>query len=74
MQVQCVSVCIVQKSFEEVGRTDIGKKIKAGMEEAARTAAHSAESVSKGGEKFGRNSAIRAISQVRQANVFLQHF
>uniref|UniRef100_A0A8C7Z3G4 Mitochondrial import inner membrane translocase subunit TIM44 n=1 Tax=Oryzias sinensis TaxID=183150 RepID=A0A8C7Z3G4_9TELE len=53
----------VKESFEEVGRTDIGKKIKAGMEEAARTAAHSAETVSKGGEKFGRNSAIRAISQ-----------
>ncbi|XP_024129149.1 mitochondrial import inner membrane translocase subunit TIM44 [Oryzias melastigma] len=53
----------VKESFEEVGRTDIGKKIKAGMEEAAKTAAHSAESVSKGGEKFGTTSAFRAISQ-----------
>lgn len=46
-------------------RTDLGKKIKEGVEEAAKTARHSAESVSKGGEKLGATSAFRAISQVR---------
>lgn len=48
-----------------MSRTDIGKKIKEGVEEAAKTAMHSAESVSKGGEKLGKTSAFRAISQVR---------
>uniref|UniRef100_A0A665UXI8 Mitochondrial import inner membrane translocase subunit TIM44 n=1 Tax=Echeneis naucrates TaxID=173247 RepID=A0A665UXI8_ECHNA len=51
------------KEVSEVTRTDIGKKIKEGVEEAARTAMHSAESVSKGGEKLGRTSAFKAISQ-----------
>lgn len=36
-----------------------------GMEEAAKTAKQSAESVSKGGEKLGKTGAFRAISQVR---------
>ncbi|MEQ2260574.1 Mitochondrial import inner membrane translocase subunit TIM44 [Xenotaenia resolanae] len=53
----------VKESLQEVTRTDIGKKIKEGVEEAARTALHSAESVSKGGEKLGQTSAFRAISQ-----------
>ncbi len=52
----------------EVSRTDIGKKIKEGVEGAARTALHSAESVSRGGEKLGKTSAFRAISQVRGEN------
>ncbi|XP_028282542.1 mitochondrial import inner membrane translocase subunit TIM44-like [Parambassis ranga] len=53
----------VNKGLEEVSRTDIGKKIKEGVEEAAKTAIHSAENVSKGGEKLGRTSAFKAISQ-----------
>lgn len=57
------------QSLGEVTRTDIGKKIKEGVEEAARTAKHSAESVSKGGEKLGRTSAFRAISQVRRKDL-----
>lgn len=52
------------QGLEEVGRSDIGKKIKEGMEEAAKTAKQSAESVSKGGEKLGKTGAFRAISQV----------
>lgn len=54
------------QGLEEVGRTDIGKKIKEGVEEAAKTAMNSAESVSRGGEKLGKNSAFKAISQVRR--------
>ncbi|XP_055074367.1 mitochondrial import inner membrane translocase subunit TIM44 [Misgurnus anguillicaudatus] len=53
----------VKEGLEEVGRTDIGKKIKEGMEEAAKTAKHSAETVSKSGEKIGKTGAFRAISQ-----------
>uniref|UniRef100_A0A8C4ZBE6 Mitochondrial import inner membrane translocase subunit TIM44-like n=1 Tax=Gadus morhua TaxID=8049 RepID=A0A8C4ZBE6_GADMO len=53
----------VKEGLEEVSRTDLGKKIKEGVEEAARTAKHSAESVSKGGEKLGSTGAFRAISQ-----------
>uniref|UniRef100_A0A3Q3LJ53 Mitochondrial import inner membrane translocase subunit TIM44-like n=1 Tax=Mastacembelus armatus TaxID=205130 RepID=A0A3Q3LJ53_9TELE len=53
----------VKEGLEEVSRTDIGKKIKEGVEEAARTAMHSAESVSREGEKLGRTSAFKAISQ-----------
>ncbi|XP_041086066.1 mitochondrial import inner membrane translocase subunit TIM44-like [Polyodon spathula] len=53
----------VKESLEEVGRSDLGKKIKEGVEEAAKTAKHSAESVSKSGEKLGRTGAFRAISQ-----------
>uniref|UniRef100_A0A8C9W6X5 Mitochondrial import inner membrane translocase subunit TIM44 n=1 Tax=Scleropages formosus TaxID=113540 RepID=A0A8C9W6X5_SCLFO len=56
-----VSVCI--SSLEEVSRSDLGKKIKEGVEEAAKTAKHSAESVSKSGEKIGKSGAFRAISQ-----------
>lgn len=51
--------------MEEVSCTDIGKKIKEGMEEAAKTAKTSAESVSKSGGKLGKTGAFRAISQVR---------
>lgn len=64
----------VLKGLEEVTRTDIGKKIKEGVEEAARTAMHSAESVSKGGEKLGRISAFKAISQVRRIDISLNLF
>ncbi|XP_026052923.1 mitochondrial import inner membrane translocase subunit TIM44-like isoform X1 [Carassius auratus] len=46
----------VKEGLEEVGRSDIGKKIKEGMEQ-------SAETVSKGGEKLGKTGAFRAISQ-----------
>uniref|UniRef100_A0A8C8I8N7 Mitochondrial import inner membrane translocase subunit TIM44 n=1 Tax=Oncorhynchus tshawytscha TaxID=74940 RepID=A0A8C8I8N7_ONCTS len=53
----------VKEGLEEVTRTDLGKKIKEGLEEAAKTARHSVESVSKGGEKLGVTSAFRAISQ-----------
>uniref|UniRef100_A0A3Q3A850 Mitochondrial import inner membrane translocase subunit TIM44 n=1 Tax=Kryptolebias marmoratus TaxID=37003 RepID=A0A3Q3A850_KRYMA len=53
----------VKESLEEVSRTNIGKKIKEGVEEAARSAKHSAESVSKGGEKLGGTNAFKAISQ-----------
>ncbi|XP_070775606.1 mitochondrial import inner membrane translocase subunit TIM44-like isoform X1 [Enoplosus armatus] len=53
----------VKEGLEEVSRTDIGKKFKEGVEEAARTAMHSAESVSKGGEKLGKSGAFKAISQ-----------
>lgn len=57
--------CISPQGLEEVGRSDIGKKIKEGMEEAAKSAKQSAETVSKGGEKLGKTGAFRAISQVR---------
>ncbi|CAL8254261.1 unnamed protein product [Merluccius merluccius] len=53
----------MNKGLEEVSRTDIGKKIKEGVEEAAKTAKSSAETVSKSGEKFGKSGAFRAISQ-----------
>lgn len=56
------------KSLEEVSRSDIGKKIKEGVEEATKTARGSAESLSKGGEKLGRTNAFKAISQVRKRN------
>lgn len=52
------------QGLEEVSRTDIGKKIKEGMEEAAKTAKTSAETVSKSGEMFGKTGAFKAISQV----------
>lgn len=52
------------QGLEEVSRTDIGRKIKEGMEEAAKTAKSSAENVSKGGEKLGKTGAFKAISQV----------
>ncbi|XP_059399157.1 mitochondrial import inner membrane translocase subunit TIM44-like isoform X2 [Carassius carassius] len=53
----------VKEGLGEVGRSDIGKKIKEGMEEATKTAKHSAETVSKGGEKLGKTGAFRALSQ-----------
>ncbi|XP_062306794.1 mitochondrial import inner membrane translocase subunit TIM44 [Osmerus eperlanus] len=53
----------VKEGLEEVSRTDLGKKIKEGVEEAAKTAKSSAETVSKGGEKLGKTGAFRAISQ-----------
>lgn len=46
-----------------MSRTDLGKKIMEGVEEAAKTAKQSAESVSKSGEKIGKTGAFRAISQ-----------
>lgn len=52
------------QGIEEVSRTEIGKKIKEGMEEAAKTAKTSAETVSKSGEMLGKTGAFRAISQV----------
>lgn len=52
------------QGLQEVSRTDFGRKIKEGVEGAAKTAMHSAESLSKEGEKFGKTSAFRAISQV----------
>ncbi|XP_076009662.1 mitochondrial import inner membrane translocase subunit TIM44 [Genypterus blacodes] len=53
----------VKEGLEEVSRTDIGKKIKEGIDEAAKTAKSSAESVSKSGEILGKTGAFRAISQ-----------
>lgn len=61
-----VLLTIWSKGLEEVSRSDIGKKLKEGVEEATKTARDSAESFSKGGEKLGRTSAFKAISQVRQ--------
>lgn len=57
--------CLSGQGLEEVSRTDIGKKIKEGMEEAAKTAKTSAENVSKGGERLGKTGAFKAISQVK---------
>ncbi|CAL8268746.1 unnamed protein product [Arctogadus glacialis] len=53
----------VKEGLEEVSRTDLGKKIKEGVEEAAKSAKSSADSVSRSGEKFGKTGAFRAISQ-----------
>ncbi|XP_028672337.1 mitochondrial import inner membrane translocase subunit TIM44 [Erpetoichthys calabaricus] len=53
----------VKEGLDEVSRSDIGKKIKEGVEEAAKTAKHSAESVTKSGEKISKTGAFRAISQ-----------
>ncbi|MBN3317146.1 TIM44 translocase, partial [Atractosteus spatula] len=53
----------VKEGLEEVSRSDLGKKIKEGVEEATKTAKHSAESVSRSGEKLGKTGAFRAISQ-----------
>ncbi|XP_030630542.1 mitochondrial import inner membrane translocase subunit TIM44-like [Chanos chanos] len=53
----------VKEGIEEVGRSELGKKIKEGVDEAAKTAKHSAESVSRGGEALGKTSAFQAISQ-----------
>lgn len=57
-------LCVCGQGLGEVSRTEIGKKIKEGMEEAAKTAKTSAESVSKSGEMLGKTGAFRAISQV----------
>ncbi|XP_054625367.1 mitochondrial import inner membrane translocase subunit TIM44-like [Dunckerocampus dactyliophorus] len=53
----------MKEGIKKVSRTDFGKKIKEGVEEAARTAMHSAETVSKGGERLGKTNAFKAISQ-----------
>ncbi|XP_017694247.1 PREDICTED: mitochondrial import inner membrane translocase subunit TIM44 [Lepidothrix coronata] len=53
----------VKESLDEVSKSDIGRRIKEGVEEAAKTAKQSAESVTKGGEKLGRTAAFKAISQ-----------
>ncbi|XP_004595771.2 mitochondrial import inner membrane translocase subunit TIM44 [Ochotona princeps] len=53
----------VKESLDEVSKSDLGRKIKEGVEEAAKTAKQSAESVSKGGEKLGQTAAFRALSQ-----------
>lgn len=50
--------------MDEVSKSDIGRKIKEGVEEAAKTAKQSAETVTKGGEKLGRTAAFKALSQV----------
>lgn len=57
-------LCTGSQSLEEVSRSDLGKKLKEGVEEAAKSVKHSAESVSKSGEMLGKSSAFRAISQV----------
>ncbi|XP_016287762.2 mitochondrial import inner membrane translocase subunit TIM44 isoform X2 [Monodelphis domestica] len=53
----------VKESLGEVSKSDLGRKILEGMEEAAKTAKQSAESVSRGGEKLGKTAAFKAISQ-----------
>ncbi|XP_074834533.1 mitochondrial import inner membrane translocase subunit TIM44 isoform X1 [Carettochelys insculpta] len=53
----------VKESLDEVSKSDFGRKIKEGVEEAAKTAKQSAESVTKGGEKLGKTAAFKAISQ-----------
>ncbi|XP_056428167.1 mitochondrial import inner membrane translocase subunit TIM44 isoform X2 [Hyla sarda] len=53
----------VKESIDEVGKSDLGRKIREGVEEAAKTAKHSAESVSRGGEKLGKTTAFKVISQ-----------
>ncbi|XP_021565854.1 mitochondrial import inner membrane translocase subunit TIM44 [Carlito syrichta] len=53
----------VKESLDEVSKSDLGRKIKEGVEEAAKTAKQSAESVSKGGEKLGQTAAFKALSQ-----------
>ncbi|NXC70213.1 TIM44 translocase, partial [Anhinga anhinga] len=53
----------VKESLDEVSKSDIGRKIKEGVEEAAKTAKQSAESVTKGGEKLGKTAAFKVISQ-----------
>ncbi|XP_048415325.1 mitochondrial import inner membrane translocase subunit TIM44 isoform X1 [Stegostoma tigrinum] len=53
----------VKESLDEVGKSDIGKKIREGVEEATRSAKQSAESVSKSGERIGKTTAFKAISQ-----------
>ncbi|XP_020636513.3 mitochondrial import inner membrane translocase subunit TIM44 isoform X2 [Pogona vitticeps] len=53
----------VKESLDEVSKSDLGRKIREGVEEAAKTAKQSAESVSRGGEKLGRTAAFKAISQ-----------
>ncbi|XP_059923734.1 mitochondrial import inner membrane translocase subunit TIM44-like [Gadus macrocephalus] len=53
----------VKEGLEEVSRTDLGKKIKEGVGEAAKSAKSSADSVSRSREKFGKTGAFRAISQ-----------
>lgn len=55
------------QSLDEVSKSDLGRKIKEGVEEAAKTAKQSAESVTKGGEKLGKTAAFKAISQVRNS-------
>ncbi|XP_062888372.1 mitochondrial import inner membrane translocase subunit TIM44 [Mobula hypostoma] len=53
----------VKESLDEVGKSDIGKKIREGVEEAAKSAKQSAETVSRSGEKIGKTTAFKAISQ-----------
>ncbi|XP_063309317.1 mitochondrial import inner membrane translocase subunit TIM44 [Pelobates fuscus] len=53
----------VKESLDEVSKSDLGRKIREGVEEAAKSAKHSAESVTKGGEKLGKSAAFKAISQ-----------
>lgn len=65
--------CAGSQSLEEVSRSDLGKKLKEGVEEAAKSVKHSAESVSKGGEMLGKTSAFRAISQVCFFSLFLSY-
>ncbi|CAH2292784.1 Mitochondrial import inner membrane translocase subunit TIM44 [Pelobates cultripes] len=53
----------VKESLDEVSKSDLGRKIREGVEEATKSAKHSAESVTKGGEKLGKSAAFKAISQ-----------
>ncbi|XP_053319776.1 mitochondrial import inner membrane translocase subunit TIM44 [Spea bombifrons] len=53
----------VKEGLDEVSKSDLGRKIREGVEEAAKTAKHSAESVSRGGEKLGKTAAFKAFSQ-----------
>ncbi|KAM8940177.1 mitochondrial import inner membrane translocase subunit TIM44 isoform 2-T2 [Pelodytes ibericus] len=53
----------VKESLDEVSKSDLGRKIREGVEEAAKSAKQSAESVSKGGEKLGKTTAFKVFSQ-----------
>ncbi|XP_064424545.1 mitochondrial import inner membrane translocase subunit TIM44 isoform X1 [Latimeria chalumnae] len=53
----------VKESLEEASKTDLGRKIREGVEEAAKTAKQSADTVTKSGEKIGKTTAFRALSQ-----------
>nr|XP_005989995.1 PREDICTED: mitochondrial import inner membrane translocase subunit TIM44 [Latimeria chalumnae] len=55
----------VKESLEEASKTDLGRKIREGVEEAAKTAKQSADTVTKSGEKIGKTTAFRALSQVQ---------
>uniref|UniRef100_UPI00358EA310 mitochondrial import inner membrane translocase subunit TIM44 isoform X1 n=2 Tax=Myxine glutinosa TaxID=7769 RepID=UPI00358EA310 len=53
----------VKEGIEEVGKSEIGQRVREGVEEATRSARGTAESFSKSGERLGKTTAFRALSQ-----------